>query len=73
MWKGKTSLAIEEDLFEDTFDKLETIQNRKDHPYEFYEKLGYQIVGEFRMRMAGISQIFGWPNELLENMEVNDL
>ena len=43
--EGQTSLAIEEDLFEDTFDKLETIQNRKDHPYEFYEKLGYQIVG----------------------------
>lgn len=32
-------------LFEHTFDKVEAVKNLKEHPYEFYEKLGYKIVG----------------------------
>lgn len=43
--EGQTNLASEENLFEDTFDKLKKIQSRNNHPYEFYDKLGYQIVG----------------------------
>lgn len=41
---GATSLS-QGDLFEDTFRKIENIRNKKDHPYEFYEKNGYKIVG----------------------------
>lgn len=33
------------DLFQDTFAKLSAIKNFKRHPYEFYQKAGYQIVG----------------------------
>ena len=33
------------DLYEHTFDKVASIQNLREHPYEFYEKLGYKIVG----------------------------
>ena len=40
----KTSLSIG-DLFEDTYNKIEHIKNKKDHPYEFYQKCGYKIVG----------------------------
>ncbi len=32
-------------LFEDTFEKIKSIQNLHGHPYEFYQKLGYRIVG----------------------------
>ena len=32
-------------LFQDTFEKINNIKNIKNHPYEFYEKVGYQIVG----------------------------
>ncbi|OJG94762.1 aminoglycoside N(6)-acetyltransferase [Enterococcus thailandicus] len=39
-----TTLSYE-NLFEHTFDKAKAIQNLKSHPYEFYEKMGYQIVG----------------------------
>lgn len=31
----------------DTFGKLTNIQNIGGHPYPFYEKLGYKIVGVF--------------------------
>lgn len=41
---GATSLANTE-LYEDTFDKIQNVQNLKHHPYEFYQKLGYKIVG----------------------------
>ena len=41
---GATSLS-EGDLFIDTFQKIKNIKNKKNHPYEFYEKNGYQIVG----------------------------
>ena len=40
----QTSLS-DSDLFQDTFGQIEAIQNYKNHPYEFYQRLGYQIVG----------------------------
>jgi len=43
---GTTSL-YGADLYEDTFGKLANIQNTGGHPYPFYEKLGYKIVGVF--------------------------
>lgn len=33
------------DLFQDTFEKIRQIRNLKGHPYEFYQKQGFQIVG----------------------------
>ena len=33
------------DLYDDTFDKIKNIQNTGNHPFPFYEKLGYKIVG----------------------------
>lgn len=39
-----TSLS-QTDLFEDTFEKIRNIRNLKNHPYEFYQKIGYRIVG----------------------------
>lgn len=41
---GTTSLS-NTDLFEDTFQKIDTIKNLKGHPFEFYQKVGYKIVG----------------------------
>lgn len=41
---GKTSLS-DTDLFEDTYAKIEHITNYNKHPYEFYQKMGYKIVG----------------------------
>ncbi|PRX29330.1 aminoglycoside 6'-N-acetyltransferase I [Orenia metallireducens] len=32
-------------LYDDLFNKLETIENKNSHPYEFYQNLGYKIVG----------------------------
>ena len=43
---GTTSL-YGADLYDDTFGKLANIQNIGGHPYPFYEKLGYKIVGVF--------------------------
>ena len=43
---GATSL-YGEDLYDDTFGKLANIQNIGSHPFPFYEKLGYKIVGVF--------------------------
>ena len=40
----KTSLS-EGNLFENLFDKIANIENKREHPYEFYQKCGYQIVG----------------------------
>jgi aminoglycoside 6'-N-acetyltransferase I len=40
----KTSLA-DENLFENTLEKIKNIQNYSRHPYEFYKKVGYKIVG----------------------------
>ena len=41
---GSTSLS-NTDLFENTFEKIKNIKNIKNHPFEFYQKVGYRIVG----------------------------
>lgn len=33
------------DLYENTFEKISNIKNLKQHPFEFYQKLGFKIVG----------------------------
>ena len=33
------------DLYPDVLDKLRTVENRKSHPFEFYLKVGYHVVG----------------------------
>lgn len=33
------------DLYEDTWRHVASIQNLRGHPYEFYQKLGYTIIG----------------------------
>lgn len=33
------------DLFQDTWEKIRSIRNLRNHPYEFYQKLGFNIVG----------------------------
>lgn len=33
------------DLYDDTWQHIRDIQNLKGHPYEFYQKLGYTIIG----------------------------
>lgn len=41
---GSTTLS-QGNLFEQTYEKIQNIQNLKNHPYTFYQKLGYQIIG----------------------------
>lgn len=41
---GKTTLS-NTDLYQDTYKKIDNIRNLKNHPYEFYQKNGYKIVG----------------------------
>lgn len=41
---GSTSLS-NTNLFENTFEKIAGIQNLNRHPFEFYQKIGYKIVG----------------------------
>lgn len=41
---NQTSLS-NTDLYVDTFVKIEGIKNYRNHPYEFYQKMGYIIVG----------------------------
>ena len=41
---GTTSL-FGEDLYVDTFEKIANIKNINGHPFEFYEKCGYKLVG----------------------------
>jgi len=43
---GTTSL-YGVDLYEDTYGKIASIKNTGGHPYTFYEKQGYKIVGVF--------------------------
>lgn len=43
---GTTSL-YGVDLYEDTYAKIANIKNTGGHPYTFYEKQGYKIVGVF--------------------------
>ncbi len=33
------------DIYEDTYNKIENVQNYRQHPFEFYQKCGYKIVG----------------------------
>ncbi|HCK67449.1 MAG TPA: N-acetyltransferase, partial [Anaerolineae bacterium] len=33
------------DLYENLFEKIKNIKNIKGHPYEFYQKMGYTIIG----------------------------
>ena len=33
------------DLYEDLWDKIKNIRNLKNHPFEFYQKMGYIITG----------------------------
>ena len=40
----QTSLS-EVDLYDKTWDKIKRIKNYKNHPYSFWEKMGYSIVG----------------------------
>lgn len=40
----KTSLS-NTDLYEDTYAKIAEIKNYSKHPYEFYVKMGYKIIG----------------------------
>ena len=41
---GMTSLA-NANLYENLWDKVHNIQNLKNHPFEFYQKMGYVISG----------------------------
>ena len=41
---GMTSL-YGVDLYDDTFGKIANIQDKGGHPFQFYEKMGYKIVG----------------------------
>jgi len=41
---NQTSLS-EINLYEDLYNKIENIENKNNHPFEFYKKLGYKIVG----------------------------
>jgi aminoglycoside 6'-N-acetyltransferase I len=41
---GMTSLS-NADLYENLWEKIRDIRNFKNHPYEFYQKLGYVITG----------------------------
>ncbi len=41
---GMTTLAGT-DLFPDVLERVQRIRNLRRHPYEFYQKLGYEIVG----------------------------
>jgi aminoglycoside 6'-N-acetyltransferase I len=41
---GRTSLSGR-DLYADTWKQIAEIRNLHDHPYEFYQKLGYAIMG----------------------------
>jgi aminoglycoside 6'-N-acetyltransferase I len=41
---NKTSLS-NTDLYEDLYSKIINIKNYNQHPFEFYQKMGYQIVG----------------------------
>ncbi len=40
----QTSLS-EPDIYNNLWDKIKNIENYKNHPYEFYQKCGFQIIG----------------------------
>ncbi len=41
---GRTSLA-EQDLYDGLWERIAHIRNLDNHPYQFYQKMGYSIVG----------------------------
>ena len=41
---GMTSLS-DVDLYQDLWEKIRDIRNYKNHPFSFYQKLGYSITG----------------------------
>ena len=41
----RTSLSEDVDLFDNPFYHIENIKNYLDHPFSFYQKVGYTIVG----------------------------
>lgn len=41
---GRTSL-FGVDLYDELYDKIQNIKNLGNHPFEFYQKIGYKIVG----------------------------
>ena len=53
----KTTLA--NNLFDDLYSKIKNIRNLERHPYEFYQKIGYQIVGVIPDANGLENQIFG--------------
>jgi aminoglycoside 6'-N-acetyltransferase I len=42
---NKTSLSEKEITEENIFEEIKNIKNYKDHPFEFYKKCGFIIVG----------------------------
>lgn len=42
--KGQTSLS-EGNLYENLYDRMKRVENRSNHPFEFYQKMGFQVVG----------------------------
>lgn len=43
--ENNSTTLSDTNLFEDTFIKIDQIKNIKHHPFEFYQKVGYKIVG----------------------------
>lgn len=42
------------------FEKMQNVKNLKRHPFEFYQKIGYRIVGVIPDATESESQIFLW-------------
>lgn len=59
---GQTSLSGT-DLFDDTYNKIQNVKNLKGHPFEFYQKLGYHIVGVIPDANGKGNRIFLWQGE----------
>jgi len=64
---GTTSL-FGVDLYDDTFGKIANIQNTGGHPFPFYEKCGYKIVGIFP-DANGFGKPDIWMAKRIKNME----
>lgn len=43
--ESNSTTLSDTNLFENTFEKIGKIENLKNHPFEFYQKIGYQIIG----------------------------
>ena len=43
--QGQTSLFGKDLYKEDLYDQIRNIENIANHPYEFYQKMGYKIIG----------------------------